>query len=75
MAGVKKLQQPVSITTVLEQEQYEALRFLAYKEHRSLADLFRTAVEQLIAQKSLEYAIPGRAKARITPKPARKTSH
>lgn len=74
MAGVKKLQQPVSITTVLEHDQYEALRFLAYKEHRSLADLFRAAVEQLIAEKSEEYAIPGRARTLPKAAPKRKTS-
>lgn len=66
--GVKKLQQPVSITTVLETDQYEALRFMAYKEHRSLADLFRTAVEEFIARKSREYPIPGRAMSQAPPK-------
>lgn len=74
MAGVKKLRQPVSITTVLEVDQYEALRYMAYKEHRSLADLFRTAVEELIVRKSREYPIPGMASRGAPSKGSRKRS-
>ncbi len=45
MSGVKKLEAPVTLFAAIEEEQHEALRKLAFREHRSLADVVRDAID------------------------------
>jgi hypothetical protein len=45
MSGVKKLEAPVTLFAAIEEKQHEALRELAFREHRSLADVVRDAIE------------------------------
>lgn len=48
MAREKKLDAPVTLFAAIEESQHEALRAIAYKERRSLADLVREAINKLI---------------------------
>lgn len=48
MAREKKLQSPITLFAAIEEKQHEALRFIAYKERRSIADVVREAVSQYI---------------------------
>ena len=48
--GDKKLTAPVTLFAVIEAEQHEALRAIAFAERRSLADLVREALSSFLAQ-------------------------
>ena len=48
---------PVTITTVVEESQHEALKFVAFREHLTLAEIVRAALEDYIQKKSQEYPI------------------
>lgn len=48
MAREKKLQAPITLFAAIEEKQHEALRFIAYKERRSIADIVREAISQYI---------------------------
>jgi len=48
--GDKKLTAPVTLFAVIEAEQHEALRAIAFAERRSLADLVREALGAFLAQ-------------------------
>ena len=52
MAGEKKLEAPVTLFAAIEEKQHEALRELAFKEKRSLADLVREALSEYIAART-----------------------
>lgn len=54
MAAKKKIGEPIVLVASIEQAQYEALRYIAYREKRSIADLTREALADFIAQKSQE---------------------
>lgn len=54
----KKLKKQVTITTVVEDDQYEALRYIALKEKIPIADLVRKSLNDLIKNKSKKYPIP-----------------
>jgi hypothetical protein len=47
-AGDKKLSSPVTLFAAIEAEQHEALRAIAFEEHRSLADVVREALSAFI---------------------------
>ncbi len=51
-AGDKRLASPVTLFAAIEAEQHEALRAIAFSEHRSLADVVREALSGFIAQHS-----------------------
>ena len=53
----KKLNVPVTISTVIEEYQHEALRYIAFKEKVSMAQIFRDLIDKLINDKSNEYPI------------------
>lgn len=53
MGAPKKLEKPVYVTTVLEESQHEALRLIAYRERKPMAELVREAIEDLIKRWSL----------------------
>lgn len=53
MGAPKKLEKPVYITTVLEEYQHEALRLIAYKKRRPMAELVREALERFIEEESI----------------------
>jgi len=48
MAREKKLNAPITLFAAIEEKQHEALRFIAYKERRSIADIVREAIAQYI---------------------------
>ena len=48
MAREKKLDSPITLFAAIEEKQHEALRFIAYKERRSIADVVREAIAQYI---------------------------
>ena len=50
MARRKKLLAPVTLFAAIEQEQHEALRQLAFDQHRSLADITRDALAEYISR-------------------------
>lgn len=45
---MKKLETPVTLFAAIEAEQHEALRTIAFQEHRSIADIVRQAIDQFI---------------------------
>ena len=48
MGREKKLGSPVTLFATIEQEQYQFLRTIAFKERRSLADVVREAIDLFI---------------------------
>ncbi len=48
MAAEKKLESPVTLFAAIEAKQHEALRELAFREKRSLADLAREAIAEYL---------------------------
>ncbi|HEV8609351.1 MAG TPA: ribbon-helix-helix protein, CopG family [Thermoanaerobaculia bacterium] len=67
MAGEKKLESPVTLFAAIEAEQHAALREIAYKERRSLADLVREALSEYL--KTLEKKQRNRRPARTAHAP------
>ena len=43
-----KLSSPVSVLTMIESEQHEALRLIAFNERRSVAELVREGIAEVI---------------------------
>lgn len=52
MAPEKKLESPVTLFAAIESRQHAALRRLAFREDRSIAELVREALDGLIAARS-----------------------
>jgi len=52
MGAPKRLTRPVYVTTILEKSQHEALKLIAYKKQKPMAELFREALERYIGQQS-----------------------
>ena len=52
MAREKKLESPVTLFAAIEREQHEALRRLAFEQHRSLADITRDALTEYISRRT-----------------------
>lgn len=48
MSQGKKLNSPITLFAAIEEKQHEALRRIAYKEHRSIADVVREAISQYL---------------------------
>jgi len=48
MGAPKKLKKPVSVTTILEEFQHEALKLLAFKKRMPMAEILREAIENQI---------------------------
>ena len=57
MKSEKKNTKPVTITTVVEESQHEALKFVAFRERKTMAEIVRAALEDYIHKKSQEYPI------------------
>ncbi|MFQ5875905.1 MAG: hypothetical protein ACE5JL_19190 [Dehalococcoidia bacterium] len=53
----RKLRKRVVFFAAIEEAQHEALRYIAFKERRSMADVAREAFENYIALKAREYPI------------------
>ncbi len=51
MPAEKKLDSPVTLFAAIESKQHEALREIAFRERRSLADLVREALDAFIETK------------------------
>lgn len=52
MARVRRLTSPVTLFAAVESEQHETLRSIAFREHRSLADVVREAIEEFIRRRA-----------------------
>lgn len=52
MTRMKKLETPVTLFAAIEAEQHEALRTIAFQEHRSIADIVRQAIDKLIERRA-----------------------
>ena len=52
MAAEKKLKSPVTLFAAVEAKQHQALRELAFKEKRSLADVVREALDEFIRRRA-----------------------
>lgn len=52
MVAERKLETPVTLFAAVEAKQHEALRELAFKEKRSLADLVREALDEFIRSRT-----------------------
>ena len=52
MTRMKELATPVTLFAAIEAEQHEALRLLAFQEHRSIADIVRQAIDELIERRA-----------------------
>jgi len=48
MPKQKKVERPVTVTTVIEEAQHEALRALAYQKHIPMARLVRQALDEFL---------------------------
>jgi len=51
MAREKKIEGPVTLFAAIETEQHQALREIAFKERRSIADVVRDAINQYVAKR------------------------
>lgn len=58
MGATRKLGTRVVLFIGIEEAQHKALRFIAYKEKRSLADVGREAIDKYIKEKAKTYPIP-----------------
>ncbi len=54
---MKKLQSPVTLFAAIEESQHEALRYIAYKEKKSIAEIVREALENYIKGTSKKYPV------------------
>ena len=52
MTRMKKLETPVTLFAAIEAEQHEALRTIAFQEHRSIADIVRQAIDELMERRA-----------------------
>ena len=50
MEKKKKLEGPVTLFAAIEAKQHEALRAIAFREKRSLADVVRQALDEYLRQ-------------------------
>lgn len=54
---MKKLQKPVTLFAAIEESQHEALRYIAYKEKKSIAEVVREALENYTKSVSKKYPV------------------
>ena len=52
MPRQKKLESPITLFAAIEASQHEALRTIAFKERRSMADVVREALDQYIGSQT-----------------------
>ena len=64
---MSKTKRKVVLFASIAEAQHEALRYIAYKEKRSIADITREALDNYIAQKSTEYPIEGLEASAVEP--------
>lgn len=60
----KQLKDPVVLFASVERKQHDALRALSFKQHRSIADITRDALEKYIGKKQNEKHLVTRELAR-----------
>jgi hypothetical protein len=51
MAREKKMEAPVTLFAAIETAQHDALRSIAFDQHRSIADIVREAIGEYIARR------------------------
>lgn len=54
MPREKKLDDPVTLFAAIEAEQHQALREIAFKERRSLADVVREALDTYVRSRTAQ---------------------
>jgi hypothetical protein len=64
MAAKKKLSAPITLFAAIEASQHEALRTLAFQEHRSIADVVREAIDLYIHEHKSRDAKPRKSTKR-----------
>lgn len=52
MKSIKKLEGPVTLFAAIESQQHEALRTIAFRERRSLADVVREALDEYLKRRA-----------------------
>jgi hypothetical protein len=52
MAKAKRVKNPVTVTTVIEEAQHEALRYIAFRERMAMAELVRKALDEFIKKQA-----------------------
>jgi hypothetical protein len=57
MKSETKKTKPVYITAIVEESQHEALKFVAFREQKTMAEIVQAALEDYILKKSQEYPI------------------
>ena len=57
MAVERKLEAPVTLFAAIEAKQHEALREIAFREKRSLADVVREALDGFIKSRSKKHKV------------------
>ena len=70
MGAPKKLKNPVSVTTILEESQHEALKIVAFSKRKTMAELLRDAIQNLIEKEAItdDSRKPARCSARAPSK-------
>ncbi len=53
----KILNKPVTVTTVLEKKQHDALRYISFRERTPMAEIIRSLIDALIKDKEKKYPI------------------
>ena len=66
MAREKKIEGPVTVFAAIETEQHQALREIAFKERRSIADVVRDAINQYVANRPAKGGRPTVAPPRVS---------
>ncbi len=51
MAAQRKLDAPITLFAAIEADQHEALRRIAFDEHRSIADVAREAIGEYLTKR------------------------
>ncbi len=67
MPRERKLGEPVTLFAAIEREQYDFLRTIAFREHRSLADVVREAIDTFIQKQPKK-----RAEVRLATRPEKR---
>ena len=67
MGKGKKLETPVTLFAAIESEQHEALRLLAFQEHRSIADIVRQAIDELMERRAKPACATKPGRMKVTP--------
>ena len=72
MAREKKLEAPVTLFAAIETHQHEGLRFIAFRQRRSIADVVREGIDEFLEKRAGE--LKAARRATLNPKAAAEIS-